>query len=109
MNLALGLPPKLELPLMLVLRRGEYILPGAYIGGEKSVCVSYYRGVREIPGAGAGGELEVQFNPSGMGHGRGAIRKCIVMRYVKSDPASRNVYIWSDRRRSMFSGWHKMW
>jgi len=36
-------------------------------------------------------------------------KMCFVMRYVKSHPASGSVHISSDRRRWMFSGWHKMW
>jgi hypothetical protein len=31
------------------------------------------------------------------------------MRYVKGEPASWDVHIWSDHRRSMLRRWHKMW
>ena len=41
--------------------------------------------------------------------GDGRTGVCFVMRNLKSDPATRNVHIWSDLWRSMDSEWHKMW
>ena len=36
-------------------------------------------------------------------------RVCFVMRNLNSEPASGNVYIWSDRPSFVFLEWHKMW